>query len=284
MPSLDRPAPAPRDPDAALPAAVLEAALSALRARPSGLLADLDGTLARIVADPAAVRLVPGAREALVALAERLEVVGILTGRAALDARRIAGVDRLLVAGNHGLEWLEPGEAEPRPDPRLAAVPDAIERVLAPISDEAGAAVEHKGLSATVHYRNAPDPRAARDRLLAALRTAVVAEQQAPLTLREGRMSIEIRPAAAGDKGTALREVVARHGLRGVVVLGDDVTDLDAFRAAADLRAGGELRAFIGAVRGGDEVPAAVAAEADAVVGSPDEVVALLASLARALR
>jgi phosphoglycolate phosphatase-like HAD superfamily hydrolase len=77
--------------------------------------------------------------------------------------------------------------------------------------------------------------------------------------------------------------VVERYALRGLVVLGDDVTDLDMFRAAADLRAAGRLRGTILAVRGGREVPAEVADAADAVIGSPEEVVSLLLTLARQL-
>lgn len=283
MPSAPRPSPPPRDQAIRVDPWLLEAALSALRAAPAGLLADLDGTLAPIVPDPATVEPQAGATQALAVLARRLAVVGLLTGRAALDARRIVGLDTLLVAGNHGLEWLNPGAREPQPDPRLAALPAALARTLAALPTLPGVSTEHKGLSATVHYRRAADPRAARDAVLAALRRTLAADSEAPLVVREGRMSVELRPAAAGDKGTAVRTVVERYRLRGLVVLGDDRTDLDAFRAVADLRARGGLRAFVGAVRGDDEVPPAVAAEADAVVGSPVEVVALLSELAARL-
>ncbi len=50
-----------------------------------------------------------------------------------------------------------------------------------------------------------------------------------------------------GDRSPA---VVERFGLRGLLVLGDDVTDLDMFRAAAALRAAGRLRAAILGGRG----------------------------------
>jgi trehalose 6-phosphate phosphatase len=283
MPSAPPPSPPPHDQAIRVDPRLLDAALSALRVAPAGLLADLDGTLAPIVPNPATVVPQAGATEALAALARRLAVVGLLTGRAALDARRIVGLDTLLVAGNHGLEWLNPREREPQPDPRLAGLHAALERTLAALPALPGVSAEHKGLSATVHYRRAPDPPGARDAILAALRRALAADSEAPLAVREGRMSVELLPAAAGDKGTAVRRVVERYRLRGLVVLGDDRTDLDAFRAAADLRARGGLRAFTGAVRASDEVPPVVAAGADAVVGSPVEVVALLTELAARL-
>lgn len=253
----------------------LELARAALAAEPAGLLTDLDGTLAPIVSDPRAAAALPWAGEALAALGRRLAVAGIVSGRAAEDARRIIGVDDVLVIGNHGLEWLESGATEPTPAPELAAAGDAVERALAALPDEPGVSAEHKGLSATVHVRNAPDPAAA----LRRMRTALERSAPAGITLRPGRMSLELRPADAGDKGTAVRSVVERHGLRGLVVMGDDVTDLDMFRAAAALRDDGRLRAAILAVAGGQEVPGEVRDAADVVLSGPAAVVALLRSL-----
>jgi trehalose-phosphatase len=94
-------------------------------------------------------------------------------------------------------------------------------------------------------------------------------------------MSIELRPRDLGDKGRAARAIVERYGLRGVVVLGDDLTDLDMFAAVADLRERGEVRGAIIAVDGPDrEAPREVVAAADAVLADPAEVAALLGALA----
>ena len=246
----------------------------ALAHQPAGLLTDLDGTLAPIVSDPRAVGLAGGASDALARLARRLAVVGIVTGRAAADARRIAGVPELLVIGNHGLEWLDPGATQPRLAVDLPRTAGLLRAALASLPAEPGLALDEKGLSATIHYRSASRPPRARSRILAAL-----AELPPGLELREGRLSIELRPAGAGDKGSALREVVERYRLRGAVVVGDDVTDLDMFRAAAELRAEGRLAAAIVAVGGGGEVPAAVTDAADLLVASPAELVALLAAI-----
>jgi trehalose 6-phosphate phosphatase len=188
------------------------------------------------------------------------------------------GGDDLLVIGNHGLEWLEPGSDSAEPHPDLAAwAPDAVRGVLGGLLLGSDVWVEDKRLSATLHFRNAPDPDATRRRLLAALR-----DVDPRLVVRPGRMSLEIRPAAAGDKGTALQAVMARYSLRGLLVLGDDVTDVDMFRAASDARAAGRLRAAIFAVGGAGEVPATVAAAADLVLPDPAAAAELLSSLAAA--
>lgn len=256
-------------------------ARSAVAIAPAGLLSDLDGTLAPIVADPAAARMADRAEAALSALAERLAVVGIVTGRAARDARSIAGIDEMLVIGNHGLEWLEPGATAANPVPGLEWIAEAVAHAVASVRaafDDPTVTIEDKGLSATVHYRTSGDPDDARRRILAALE----AEPAPVLEVREGRMSVEVRPAGVGDKGSAVRRVVDRHGLRGLVILGDDVTDLDMFRATATLRDERRLAAAILAVGGAGEVPPAVIAEADAVLADPAEVVELLESLVSA--
>jgi len=254
----------------------LALARSALATPPTGLLTDLDGTLAPIVADPHAARPLPAAVTALLALASRLAVVAVVTGRPAAEARRMLGTDRLPVFGNHGLEWLEAGASEPRTPEHLSWAPAAVARVSGRVPSLPGVWVEEKGLSATFHYRNAADHEATRDRLL-----AWIGEVDGDrLVVRPGRMSLELRPAGAGDKGTALDELVARHALRGLLVLGDDVTDLDMFRAAAAARSAGRLTAAILAVGGAGEVSPTVAAAADAVLEDPEAAASLLAALA----
>jgi trehalose 6-phosphate phosphatase len=264
------------DPSGGLIDHPLALARAALSSAPSGLLSDLDGTLAPIVADPAAARPLPAAVEALTALAGRLALVGVVSGRAAAEARRLLGTDALLVIGNHGLEWLEPGEHDVPPRAELAWAAEAVESIVAALRPEPGVWVEHKGLSATIHYRGAVDPAAAQERLLAAL--GDVTPQG--LTLRPGRMSVELRPAGVGDKGTAVERAITRYALRGLVLLGDDVTDLDMFRAAAEARAAGRLNATILAVAGAGEVPPSVAAAADALLPDPAAAADLLSALA----
>jgi trehalose 6-phosphate phosphatase len=264
-----------RRPDPALRDA-LALAREVLAAEPAGLLTDFDGTLSPIVEDPATARLADGATEALTALAHRLAVVAIVTGRAPLDARRMTGVAGLLVAGNHGTEWLEPDADAPASSSETAAARERIARILGRVPPAAGVSVEDKGVSATVHYRTAPDPEAARRSIVEA-----IGEPGEGVELRPGRMSVEIRPVGLGDKGAATRQIVERFGLRGAVVMGDDVTDLDMFDAIAALREAGMLRAAIVAVGGTDrEVPSELSEAADCSLAGPTEAALLLGRLA----
>jgi trehalose 6-phosphate phosphatase len=254
----------------------LALAADALAAEPEGLLTDFDGTLSPIVHDPFMAGLVDGADGALEALTARLAGVAIVTGRMPLDARRLVGVPGVLVVGNHGSEWLDPDQSAPMAAPGARAVGRALDEALARVPAMPGVVADHKGVSASLHYRQAPDPESARSAILAALGDVE------PLGLRigHGRMIVEIRAPGLGDKGTAARAIVERFGLRGALVMGDDTTDLDMFTAVAALRAAGRLRAAIVAVGGTDhDVLPEVAAAADVVLATPAEAAELLARL-----
>lgn len=255
----------------------LELAREALEAEPSGLLTDFDGTLSPIAADPSLARLVDGASGALASLVSRLAVVAVITGRAPLDARALTGVPGLLIVGNHGTEWLEPGEDAPLRAAEASMIQDRLASLLARLPDADGVLVERKGISATVHYRHAPEPDAALRQIVEALGSL----EGSGVELRHGRMSVELRPVGLGDKGTAARAVVERFGLRGVIVMGDDLTDLDMFAAIAQLRDDGRVRGALIGVGGADrELPPEVAAAADAVLESPESAALFLADLA----
>jgi trehalose 6-phosphate phosphatase len=258
----------------------LSLALDALAVEPAGLLTDFDGTISAMVTDPAAARLIDGADGALASLAERLAVVAVVTGRSASDARRLTDVPGLLIVGNHGMEWLDPDADEPEVADATEGLRGALDEILARLPALPGVVPEHKGVSASVHYRNAPDPAGARAAILEAL------GDLEPLGFRtgHGRMIVEVRPTGLGDKGSAVRDIVDRFELRGAIVMGDDVTDLDMFRAVAELRAAGSVRgAIIGVGAWDQEVVPEIAAASDVVLPDPKAAARFLAEIAAAI-
>jgi trehalose-phosphatase len=89
--------------------------------------------------------------------------------------------------------------------------------------------VEDKGLTLSVHYRQAPE--AALPELTA--RVAGLVGGIPALELRGGKMSLEVRPRLAWDKGQAvlkLAGLLATEADWGLLYAGDDATDEDAFR------------------------------------------------------
>src|SRR4051812_46989681 len=151
-------------------ASQLAALIAPLRERPdaSAILSDIDGTLAPIVQDPGAAAVPDDAREVLAALAERYALVGCLSGRDALEARRIVGLSELAYAGNHGFEMLRPGDDAPALE---ASVRDRehLAREFAEALDSAeldaiGVRREDKGPIQAFHWRGAPDEARAKAR------------------------------------------------------------------------------------------------------------------------
>jgi trehalose 6-phosphate phosphatase len=77
-----------------------------------------------------------------------------------------------------------------------------------------------------------------------------------------------VRPPVAVDKGSAIKRLRGRRRIVQLLYVGDDRTDLDAFREAT-------IRVAVRSREG----PRQLIDQADAVVDGPDAVVDMLASL-----
>ncbi|MEM1116301.1 MAG: trehalose-phosphatase [Bacteroidota bacterium] len=191
------------------------------------LFLDYDGTLAPIVGDPAAAWPHPEVPALLPALAEAHAVV-VVTGRDLGTLARLLGGVRVRAVGLHGSEagWSD-GTVEHRAGEAFA---DVLAGLRASVPEAEGIRVEDKGHAFAVHYRHAPDPEAARDRL-----RGWAASVPDGLAQVWGKAVVELRPADV-SKGTAVTQIAAEHPDRTPVYLGDDVTDEDAFGALQALR------------------------------------------------
>jgi trehalose 6-phosphate phosphatase len=250
----------------------------------AAVLLDVDGTLAPITPHPDDTRLIAGAAEALAALERRVGLLAFVSGRQVPDVDRIVGMPHAAVAGNHGMQMRRSGGRIEIADGVAdhAAAIAAFARSLGGSELEArGISLEDKGSTITLHFRRAPSPEAAEHFLREAI---VPAAESAGLRPTWGRMVLEVRPPVAIDKGTAVRTLLAdRPDLRVATYFGDDRTDADAWRALRALVDEGRLDAGVCiAAAAGGEVPPELAAEADAVLDGPAEVVAALRALAGA--
>jgi trehalose 6-phosphate phosphatase len=244
--------------------------LAALRRDPAttAIFLDFDGTLSPIVPVPQDARPLPGTSEVLLALDPRYAVVAVVSGRpvAFLGQHLPPGVER---HGLYGLEAVVDGE--PVVSPEADSWRAIVDEVAAAARTEGppGLDVEHKGLSLTLHYRRQP-------RLAdAALRWAERAADRSGLELRRAKMSLELHPPVAVDKGTVVHARAA--GMTAVAYIGDDEGDLPAFAALDRLASRGVATVKV-AVRTAETSPVLLA-QADVEVDGPDGALALLREL-----
>jgi trehalose-phosphatase len=253
-----------------------------LRADPSrtAILTDVDGTLAPIVARPELAAVPARTSELLRALKQRFGLVGCISGRQALEARRLVGVEEIAYAGNHGLELLLPGENEPRLDPALAGAErvagDFVAALDAGELAAAGFRLEDKGPIQSLHWRGAADERAAEARA-----HEIAAEAgRTELEPRWGRKVLELRPLGGGGKDAAVAALLAGEDIAAAAFAGDDRTDLDAFRRLRELRQEGQLDSALCVGVISPEAPPELTEECDLAVDGPDGWVNLLEELA----
>ncbi|MGZ4353687.1 MAG: trehalose-phosphatase [Gaiellaceae bacterium] len=231
--------------------------LARLAAEPqlAAVILDVDGTLAPIVARPEDAAVPPATRAELGRLRDRYALVACVSGRSGADARRVVGIDGLEYVGSHGLELApEAGEwAE-----RLRAFAATVDWP-----------VEDKGLTVSFHWRTAADQEAAQRFLEDVAERA----RAAGLDARFGRKVLELRPPIDADKGTAVRTLVGSRSLRRALYAGDDMTDVDAFRAVHELDLG------VAVAVDSPEAPPTVTGSADLLVQGTEGLLDLLSSL-----
>lgn len=242
---------------------------------------DFDGTLSPIVEDPQAAVIHPDAPATLAALAGQVRAVVVITGRPARQVVELGGLDeladalpdgaRLAVLGQYGHERWDSGTRafhSPEPPEGLEAFRKELPEILA-AQDAGDAHVEEKGLAVAVHTRQLPDAKAAFARLEQALGDAA---ERHGLSLEPGRLVLEVR-ASGMHKGLAVQAALEENDGRGVVFVGDDLGDIEAFEAVRTLREQG-LPTLL--VCSSSDEQEALAELADLVVDGPAGVVDLL--------
>ena len=256
---------------------VAELAAGVLAHEPAGLATDFDGTLAPIVAHPDEAHLLPEARVALRRLSQHVRLVAVVSGRPVADLVVRVGLPSALYVGNHGAErWRDGVALMPTPAAEQAAALLAAEDLVRDaLEGVPGIRFEEKNLGFAVHYRETPQPEPVRSRVFG------LAGRLARLGLaaREGKRVFEMRFLHAPTKGSSVDRLIEEHGLRGMLFVGDDHTDVDAFRAVRARRERGGFEGLNVAVLGA-ETPQVVREAADVAVGGPDEVADLLCQLA----
>lgn len=260
--------------DAEQAAAAGQVARAAGRLGEYGFFFDFDGTLAPIQDDPESVMPVPGALDALTALAAAAGLVAVVSARpVAFLGSRLGSVPGLGLHGLYGLEYSADGGrtvvTAPEAEPYAPVIASVVAEARAAFPN---ALIEDKRLSCALHFRTDPALEPAIEAW-----AAVQAEAHG-LRRQHGRMVVELKPPLDTDKGAIVLERAA--GLAGAWYFGDDLGDLPAFAALDKLAAGDRgfdaVRVAVGTAEGRG---AALGAHADLRVAAPERVPALVNSL-----
>lgn len=246
---------------------------------------DFDGTLSPIVPDPDRAYVHPDSVAALRRIAPHVQQVAIITGRPALKAVELGGLDRgeglehLVVMGQYGIERWDAATGEVISPPLPEAVIQ-VKQALPGLLAQAGhpdAWIEDKGRAVAVHTRRLPDPAGAFADLKGPVAELAAAHG---LHLEPGKNVLEIR-APGFDKGDAVRDLADRLDPAMFVFAGDDLGDIAAYDAVDALKAQGIRTVLVFPEAPGEDSP--LAARADVVVEGTDGMARWLTQLADAL-
>lgn len=207
------------------------------------LFLDVDGTLLDIACHPDDVHVDTRLHGNLVRLHDRLNgALALLSGRSLSQLDALFDWHGWPAAGLHGAELrtADGHECLTGGDDVLAAI---REHAAAFAAATQGVILEDKRRALALHYRHAPEARAAAERIARAL----IDKLEGRYALQHGDHVIELKPAGV-DKGCALAALMRDAPFRGrrPWMLGDDLTDEDAF---THVNASGGVSVIVGARR-----------------------------------
>jgi trehalose 6-phosphate phosphatase len=267
--------------DRVSPAATLVEALEPLRCNPAraAVLLDIDGTLAPIVRHAADAHVPEATRSVLIEIAREYGLVGCVSGRQASTARQIVAIGTIAYIGSHGGELLRAGASASETAPELAAWAPRVRafaaRALTSERERLRVRGEDKEAIAAFHWRGAPDEDAA-EAAVAEIAASAVAEGFA---VHWGRKVLEVRPPVVLDKGLGVASLLRGTDVAAALYVGDDSTDLDAFRGLRALAEAGVLEYVLCVAVRSEETPEELALEADLTVEGTAGVRELLGAL-----
>lgn len=199
--------------------------------RHPAVLVDLDGTISPITGTPDSAELVPGAREALRALAEKCPTA-VVSARDLEDLHRHVDVDGVWYLGSHGLD-IRAADGTVRQTHNTvetAAVARAATELTTDLQSIAGVRIERKRHSVAVHYRRVPSGDAEQ-----VVSVAKRIARRAGLTPQLGREVVELGPRTGWSKKIAVISLLSECVTAGKpllpIYIGDDPTDESAFDA-----------------------------------------------------
>ena len=161
----------------------------------------------------------------------------------------------------------------PEAEPWVRAINHVLASVQSPLTERyPGLRVERKGVTASIHLRGLEEPYKAEDAIYQAITEAA---NPKGLRVTRGKLVVELRPPIDIDKGVAIESFIRERGLRSALYLGDDQTDIDAFRTLRRLTEEGACLGIAVAVLHGEALEN-LATEADIALDAVEAVPSFL--------
>jgi len=224
-------------------------------ATPFAFTTDVDGTIAPIAPTPEGAHVMAEVVPLLEFAQQRFAITAAISGRSVAALWSMVHVPGLLYIGDHGNDmWQSQPDTVTAPPPPVLnpQVAEALALLAASPQLPPGLRFEPKGMTASIHFRNTPDPAATLAALLSAMEPITVATGT---LIGMGKSVIEVKSPLSRSKGDAIRYLVTKRDIRGIVYIGDDRTDIDAFQAANELQAAGQCQSFMVGVAQQGEAP-----------------------------
>ncbi len=198
------------------------------------LILDFDGTLTRIASSPSKVIFEKEAHDALARLSRRRSCkLAVVSGRSLKDLMSFFRIKNIIYSGNHGLE-LSAGKIRLPSKANEAKKYESLiwllgEKLNEEFDGVSGIWVENKGYTLSLHYRNMP--KTLNRHFNAGIRRIKTQVAHWPIIWKRGKMVWEARPSVQWNKGDIAQFLHQKYPHALPIVIGDDVTDEDMFKA-----------------------------------------------------
>jgi len=239
-----------------------------LRISPFGLITDVDGTISLTAQTPQQAVVTPLCRHYLSILSKHITLVAAVSGRPVMELKDMVNIEGMRYIGNHGMEILV--NNRPALNQNVLIYSEAIKSMikgLKPLLSMDGITIQNKGVTATIHYRLSSSPRKMKEKIM----TAIAGSPDAgKLRVVHEKMAVDLLPPVDINKGTSVLDLIKEYELQSGIYLGDDTTDIDAFRAIRKAGHSNRFRGFSIAVLN-EESPKTITREVDFTLnGVPD--------------
>ena len=196
------------------------------------LFLDYDGTLAPIVDKPEDASFSDETRLQLQELST-ICPVAVVSGRKLKDIKQRVGIQGILYVGNHGAEIWNGEDIVFGGSTDTVLLHKVRDKLKSAMSGINGAIVEDKRYSLSVHYRLVDEDSIGE---LHRRFWNVMDRYEDSFRITSGKKVMEVRPKGIWHKGDVVLWLAQRFGKgKTLVYVGDDITDVDAFRALRDV-------------------------------------------------